>query len=118
MYILQAIWHMSIAQNYLILFFPASFSISLNLCCLDMSAIDATFGIAPIVTCCGRVFLDSHPPCSIGCLLERIVEILCQTDCQSPIPKDLCAVSIESFMFGARLVHEGDMILVASVSVT
>lgn len=49
MYILQANWHMSSAQNRKILSFLASLSDGLNLCCLDMSAINAIFGMDPVV---------------------------------------------------------------------
>lgn len=82
-----------------------------------MSAINATFGIAPVVTCCGRVLLDSHLSRTIGCLLEQILTTRAKQVATLRFQKIIGLLVLSFFMFGARLVHEDDMVLVAGVSV-
>lgn len=87
-----------------------------------MSAINATFGFDPVVNCCGRVLLDSDLPRTIRRLLEQIVEDVCQASRQSSTlllrtQKFFVSLASSFFMFGAKLVHEGDMVLVAGASV-
>ena len=87
-----------------------------------MSAIDATFGVDAVVNCCGRVLQDSHLPRTIGRLLKEVVE---DSSSKSSIlftlplgaQEFIVLLASSLFMFGARLVHEADMLLVIGASV-